>query len=123
MVGRPRRLGWSRCSTEAKKASTSACRIVASVDTNTCSHRQRPRATRSGSEFPLVEVVDGPVGLALAIAEAEAFVEGARGDVVLAGAEVHVDHPPLAGELDRRLHQRPSQPLAAALGDHVELLQ
>src|SRR4051794_9110522 len=39
IVGRPRRLGSSRCSTEAKNASASACRIDAAVDTNVCSHR------------------------------------------------------------------------------------
>ena len=38
MTGRPRRRGSSRCSTDAKNASRSACRIVASPDTNICSH-------------------------------------------------------------------------------------
>src|SRR5512132_2393784 len=39
MTGRPRSSGRSRCSTAAKNASTSACRIVASIRTNVCSHR------------------------------------------------------------------------------------
>ena len=39
ITGRPRRRGSSRCSTDAKNASRSACRIVVSRDTNICSHR------------------------------------------------------------------------------------
>src|SRR6478672_11315134 len=39
MIGRPRSLASSRCSTEAKNESTSAWRIVASPDTNICSHK------------------------------------------------------------------------------------
>src|SRR4051794_34706287 len=38
MTGRPRRLGSSRCSTDAKNASRSACRIEGCSGTNTCSH-------------------------------------------------------------------------------------
>src|SRR5665809_8722 len=41
MVGRPRRLGSSRCSTDAKNASTSACRIVASMNRTHVRIRQR----------------------------------------------------------------------------------
>src|SRR5215208_2017528 len=37
-TGLPRSSGSSRCSTEAKNASASACRIVVPSDTNTCSH-------------------------------------------------------------------------------------
>src|SRR5215216_6541773 len=47
MTGRPRRRGSSRCSTAAKKASTSACKIVPSLDTNTCSHDRT--AVRQGT--------------------------------------------------------------------------
>src|SRR3954464_14322631 len=39
-TGRPRSDGSSRCSTEAKNESASACRMVAS-DTNRCSHPAR----------------------------------------------------------------------------------
>src|SRR4051794_16473339 len=51
MTGRPRSRGSSRCSTDAKKASRSACRIVASSsDTNTCSHgAPHPDQGRFGS--------------------------------------------------------------------------
>src|SRR5215217_8392252 len=46
-TGLPRNLGSSRCSTDAKNASRSAWRMVASAtDTNRCSHRaptERPR--------------------------------------------------------------------------------
>src|SRR3954470_603362 len=42
ITGRPRSDGSSRCSTDAKNASRSACRIVASPDTNACSHTGRP---------------------------------------------------------------------------------
>src|ERR671923_1193228 len=45
IVGRPRRLGSSRCSTEAKNASASACRIDPDRDTNVCSH-WRPHPSR-----------------------------------------------------------------------------
>ena len=38
-----------RCSTDAKNASRSACRIVVSLDTNICSHRPRGRTRRLGS--------------------------------------------------------------------------
>src|SRR4029453_12695157 len=46
MTGRPRSSGRSRCSTAAKNASTSACRIVASICTNICSHRVALRELR-----------------------------------------------------------------------------
>ena len=46
ITGRPRSRGSSRCSTEAKNASRSACRMVAS-DTNTCSLPGRGSATPS----------------------------------------------------------------------------
>ena len=46
ITGRPRRRGSSRCSTEAKNESASACRIVASFHTNTCSHRARSAMPR-----------------------------------------------------------------------------
>src|SRR5436190_12147649 len=46
ITGRPRRLGSSRCSTEAKNESASACRVVAESCTNTCSHRRRSIQTR-----------------------------------------------------------------------------
>jgi hypothetical protein len=39
MIGRPRKRASSRCSTEAKNESTSACRIVASCGTNVCSQQ------------------------------------------------------------------------------------
>src|SRR5262245_7054249 len=42
MTGRLRSRRSSRCSTDAKKASRSAWRIVAGTDTNVCSHRSRP---------------------------------------------------------------------------------
>ena len=43
MTGRPRRAGSSRCATEAKNASTSACRMtVPGADTNVCSYRNAP---------------------------------------------------------------------------------
>src|SRR5215207_7159692 len=41
MTGRPRSLGSSRCSTEAKNESRSAWRIAASPDANACSHTPR----------------------------------------------------------------------------------
>src|SRR4051794_39090682 len=41
ITGLPRSPGSSRCSTDAKKASRSAWRIVAAPDTNACSHTAR----------------------------------------------------------------------------------
>ena len=61
------------------------------------------------------------VGLALAVAEAEALVERPRGDVVLAGVELHVVGALAARELDRGVHQRPPEPLPAPVGHDVEL--
>src|SRR5215211_2027421 len=75
------------------------------------------------SQLSLVEVVDRAVGLAFAVAESEALVEGAGGYVALAGAEVHAVGALRAGELDRGLHQRPPEPVSALLRDHVELRQ
>src|SRR5829696_4413817 len=75
MTGRPRSLGSSRCSTEAKNESRSAWRIAASPDTNTCSHTsrtaRRQRPTRKvvltlqvvGAKVPAVHdvtVIDNP---------------------------------------------------------------
>src|SRR5215216_6544457 len=50
MTGRPRRLGSSRCSTDAKNESASAWRIVGSRVTNTCSHAGHDRGNR-GREY------------------------------------------------------------------------
>src|SRR6185312_3184059 len=52
ITGLPSRRGSSRCSTEAKNESRSACRIE---DTNTCSHRQSYRPTMA--EARLAELV------------------------------------------------------------------
>src|SRR4051794_20401142 len=61
IVGFPRRLGSSRCSTEAKNASASACRIDAAAGTNVCSHRKlagsRPVAGLGPRKQPDVEEV------------------------------------------------------------------
>src|SRR5690242_5698813 len=43
MTGCPRRLASSRCSTDAKKLSASAWRIVAPDDKNICSHTSAPK--------------------------------------------------------------------------------
>jgi drug/metabolite transporter (DMT)-like permease len=75
------------------------------------------------SQPPLVEVVERAVGLAFPVAEPEALVEGPRGDIVLARAEVHMGGTGVAGGVHRGLHQRPPESLPAPLGDHVELLQ
>src|SRR5690349_13754836 len=49
MTGLPRNFGSSRCSTDAKNASRSAWRIVASAGhTNTCSHTVAGAASASG---------------------------------------------------------------------------
>src|SRR3954465_14871439 len=61
MTGRPRSAGSSRCSTDAKNASRSAWRTVATADdTNVCSHRcrtarkapSRPRPRRHSTAEP-----------------------------------------------------------------------
>src|SRR4051812_47821062 len=67
-TGRPCSDGSSRCSTEAKNESASACRMVAS-GTNTCSHPRRTSEADAGnSSGAHLQVVPGlrrdlPVGL------------------------------------------------------------
>src|SRR3954469_8275459 len=58
ITGRPRRAGSSRCSTDAKKASRSACRMVA-LDTNTCSHPDGWRASPGSGRGLAVPGGDG----------------------------------------------------------------
>src|SRR5579859_6014 len=55
MTGRPRSLGSSRCSTDAKNESASAWRIVARDATNVCSQKSAPELT--------LELVHVPSGL------------------------------------------------------------
>src|SRR4029077_12645413 len=53
---RPSKRGSSRCSTEAKNESASACRIVASSRTNVCSHRDAPAGNSPVRESPAMDV-------------------------------------------------------------------
>ena len=72
-------------------------------------------AHRSRLELPLVEVVNRSVRLALAVAEAEALVERAGRNVVVAGAQIHGVRPLFACHGKRRLHERAAESLAAAV--------
>src|SRR3979409_1659590 len=74
-----------------------------------------------GSEVALVKVGHGPVASAFAVDEAKALVEGASGDIVFAGAKVHVIRTAGTGDLDRALHQGPAQPLPPARRHDVQL--
>src|SRR5437764_14128307 len=43
--------------------------------------------------------------------------------VVLVGVELDTQAPPLPGPLERALDERPTQPMAACLGAHVQVLE
>lgn len=81
----------------------------------------RPRA--SGLTGRVRRKIDRTVGLAPAVVEAEALVEGAGHHVVLARAEVHVVGALRAGKLDRGLHPCPPDALASVGGYHVQLCE
>jgi hypothetical protein len=73
------------------------------------------------AQLSLVEEVQRAAGFP--IAEAEALVEPARGGVVLISAEVHLGCTLAPGEIDRSVHQRPTNSLAATIGNDVERLE
>src|SRR5689334_14926681 len=72
-------------------------------------------------QLPLVHVHHRAVGTALAVPEAEALVEPARRDVVVARAEVHGVGTACSRFLDRGLHERAPEPAAAPLRHDVQL--
>src|ERR671934_2394232 len=74
-------------------------------------------------ELALVHEHHRPVRPTLAVAESKLLVKATGGDVVLARTEVDVVGALLAGELDRRLHQRQAEAAPPVGGRDVELGQ
>ena len=82
--------------------------------------RVRP-ASGAASELSLVDVHDRPVGAGLAVAEAETLVQRARGDVVLARAEIDVVGALGLRQRQRLDHQRTPEALPATRRTDVQL--
>src|SRR4051794_4331282 len=77
---------------------------------------RRPRTcslSKPGSEVALVEEHHRAVGLALAIGKAGTLIEGAGRGVVLTRSQLHPRRTLAAGDLHRRLEERPAEALAA----------
>src|SRR5215218_1931641 len=81
------------------------------------------RCLPGGSQLALVVVVHRSVRAALAVAEAQALVEGTGRDVVLAGVEVHEVGAAVARDIEGGLHEGAAEALPPALGDDVQLGQ
>jgi hypothetical protein len=77
----------------------------------------------AGLQLSFVEVHDWSIGPAFAIAETETLVEGAGGNVLLAGTQVHMRRALFARHLDGSLHEPPPETPPASVGDDVELGQ
>src|SRR5262249_51291775 len=74
-------------------------------------------------EVPFVIEHERPVGTALAIGEAGAFVEHPRSDVAFAGVEFHVGGAAFACVVHGCLEERPTETASAELGYDVELFE
>src|SRR6266851_9081932 len=75
------------------------------------------------SELTLVHVHERTVRSAHPVGEAEAFVQTAGGLIRLVDADVHGVCTALTRHLQGRLHERPTESLAAPVGNDVQLSQ